>query len=67
MVAVFELQATQDCVDSGCCIRHKHYRLGWSIDEIRYRAPGLIEVDRILVADEVVRTGFGGVLEGTEC
>lgn len=66
MVAIFVLQVAEDGVDAQGGIGNKSHGVTWRIEQFCDRGTRGVEVGWVLVADELVGTCFGGVLEGAE-
>jgi hypothetical protein len=66
IIAIFVLQVAKDGVDAQSGIRNKSHGVTWCIEKFCNRGAGGVEVGWVLVADELVGTRFGGVLEGAE-
>jgi len=66
VVAFFKRQVAQDCVHASCGIGDENNGFWRRIDQFCDRGARSVEVRRVLVPNEVVRAGFGCVLEGAE-
>lgn len=58
VIAFFERQVAQDCVDSGRGVGDEDNGLWWCIDDLCDSGTGCVEVGGIFPADEVVRASF---------